>query len=147
MLPCHVDGDVSGKYGATCVSIICCLFLTVFVYVCMRFCGFLLFFADFRAFLCSRAALGLLWDALRALLGAPGALLGTLGALLGALGALLGRSWDALGALGSLLGASWTRLAKKPGCAKSFEVQLGSQNEAKLAPKSSKNRCQVTNRF
>ena len=77
---------------------------------------------------------------------ALGTLLGALGALFGrswgSLGTLLGRSWDALEALGSLLGASWTRLAKKPGCAKCFGAQLGSQNPAKLAPKSLKNRRQ-----
>ena len=121
---CHVDGDVSGKYGAICVSVICCLFLTVFVYFCARFCVFecfLCFFTDFRAFLCSRAALGLLWDALRALLGAPGALLGTLEALLGALGALLGRSW---GHVGPIL----QKMCPKSGGYHFLGLQLGSQN-------------------
>ena len=58
-------------------------------------------FVDFRIFLCSRLARGLLWDALGAFWGTLGVLLGALGALLGALGcpfsapgASLGRSWS-----------------------------------------------------
>ena len=61
-------------------------------------------FVDFRIFLCSRLARGLLWDALGAFWGTLGVLLGALGALLGALGALLG-------ALVKLLGRSWSLLA------------------------------------
>ena len=63
-------------------------------------------FVDFRIFLCSRLARGLLWDALGAFWGTLGVLLGALGALLGALGALLG-------ALGALLEPCWPYLAKK----------------------------------
>ena len=58
--------------------------------------------------------------------------------------ALLGRAWNALGGfwepLGPLLDTSWTQLGIKGSCPPFLELQLGGQNQAKLAPKSIKNR-------
>ena len=74
-----------------------------------------------------------------------GRLLDTFWALLGHSWALLGHSWALWGtlldALGALLGTSQMRLAKKYGCDKLFEAQLGFQNGAKLEPKSIEKRC------
>ena len=82
-------------------------------------------FVDFRIFLCSRLARGLLWDALGAFWGTLGVLLGALGALLGALGALLGRSW---GPLGAVLGLSCKKYVPKNGRYHFLGLQLGRQN-------------------
>ena len=119
--------------------------------ICNRFSKILIDFGRFSAVFSNFSRFSAILDDLQrfwAISGVLGTLLGALGRSWGSLGALLGRSWDALGAswaplgrllgaLGRLLDATW----KKSCWNLFFGLQLGGQNPAKLAPKSSKNRC------